>query len=146
MAARSNSERFKLVAATVLSVAVVVSLGFFGYVFVVASGVGGWTPNARSPQAVRARAVDGQLRPGMTRDEVIALFNADKYANASDGVLESLAGSSARVWNDEADLYVNERRQFFWNSYDTAWTVRAGFNSDGHLIHHRVDAERTNGP
>ena len=73
-------------------------------------------------------------------------FLMQTIANASDGVLESLAGSSARVWNDEPDLYVNERRQFFWSSYDTAWTVRAGFNSDGHLIHHRVDAERTNGP
>jgi hypothetical protein len=146
MAAQATRKRVAIVVAAALGVVALVSFGFLSYIVVVASGLGGWVPNADSAQAIRARAVDAQLRPGMTRDEVVALFKEDTFTNATDGMNESLAGSSERVWADEADLYVNEQRRFFWNSYDTAWTVRAGFNSNGYLIHHRVDAERTNGP
>jgi hypothetical protein len=130
----------------VLALAVVAFLGFIGYIALVASGLGGWSPNAHSSQAPRAHAVDAQLHSGLMRDQVIALFKADTYAHPGDGVEESLASASWRVWDDEADLYVNEPRRYFWNSYDTAWAVRAGFDMKGHLIHHRVDAERTNGP
>jgi hypothetical protein len=143
--ARTTTRIFIVIAAALVLI-VAVSLGFLSYVFVVASGRGGWAPNAGSSQAVRARVIDAQLHPGMTRGEVLTLFKTDTDMNATDGMNKSLADSSERVWSDEADLYVNERHRFFWNSYDTVWTVRAGFNNNGYLIHHRVDVERTNGP
>jgi hypothetical protein len=143
--ARTTTNIF-IVISVALVLVVIVSLGFSCYVFVEASGLGGWTPNSSSSQAARARAIDAQLHPGMTRAEALTLFKADSDMNVTDGMNESLAGLSERVWNDEADLYVNEPRRFFWNSYDTAWAVRAGFNNNGYLVHHRVDAERTNGP
>lgn len=143
MVASTTSKIVVAISAAVMLVAVCVAVG---YVLFVASGLGGWEPSTRSTEAARARAVDGQLRVGMTRDQVLAFFESDTHLNPGDGMQASLADSSDRLWDDEADLYINEPRRYFWSSYDTAWTVRAEFDSRGHLIHHRVDPIRTNGP
>jgi hypothetical protein len=141
----AKAQKAVVVIALALAFVVVVLLAFRGYVFVVVSGLGGWAPDARSAQARHASAVDAQLRSGMTRDQVLGLFKADTFAHPKDGMLESLAGSSDRVWDDESDLYVSEPRRYFWNSYDSTWIVRAGFDRSGYLVHHRVDVEKANG-
>lgn len=82
----------------------------------------------------------------MTREEVLALLNGDTYKNSGDKMVASLAGNRDRVWSDEADLYLDESRRYFWNSYDAMWIVRAGFDDRGYLVHHRVDVQRNNGP
>ena len=139
-------QRFTLGIGIAFALVLLALLGYLGLVYVVASGFGGWTPDAHSTQAERAHAMDARLRTRMARDQVLALFKNDTYVNSEDGMLDSLADNSDRVYSDEADLYINEPRRYFWNSYDAAWIVRAGFDSNGHLIHHRIDVEQTNGP
>lgn len=134
-----------------ITIAIVATIAvlFFGFFFVEMMGMGGWEPNKDSPYAVRMHNADSQLRLGMTQKQVKAIFHADIAAHPSDVMEDSsnaFEGHGNPVWSDETDLTAFEPRPHWWTSYDTAWTVRAGFDNKDRLIHHRLQMDKAGGP
>jgi hypothetical protein len=126
-------------------VAIVLLLAFL---YFVATGMGGWEPHRDSAYAVRARSIDAKLRPGMTRQEIKAIFQADIDSNPKDSTedtSDAYWGQGVPTWAVESDLYITEPRPHFWNSFDTGWSVRVGFDN-GKLAHHVVEMSEVNGP
>jgi hypothetical protein len=102
-----------------------------------AIGMGGWYPDSASSYALRVKAIDAQLYPGMPRRDAAKLFAADVGQHPND-----VFGDSA----NELDLDAIEPRKFFWNSFDTAWSLRATFDKRGKLIRHDVQPVQVGGP
>jgi hypothetical protein len=146
MGARRFTLRIWLLAAAVLLVLLLI---FFTFVYAQFMGWGGWQPDKSSVYAKRADLIDDQLTIGMSRDAVMAIFHKDAVAHKRDSwekTSHAYWGNGVTGWADEADLYIFEPRPHFWNSFDTMWTVRAGFDSDGRLIHHTVHLGDCCGP
>jgi hypothetical protein len=117
-------------------------------------GSGGWDPNGDSEYAKRARAVDGRLILGMTRQEVTNIYQADRLHFPGDEIegasrvylgVPYLGTTALKGWHDELDLILMEPRRYFWNSFDTAWVVRAGFSEVGTLSAHEVQGFKAGG-
>ena len=85
----------------------------------------------------------------MTRQRVRAILHADIVANPGDWIeyfSDAFKGDGNPVWPNETDLIALEPRPHFWNSFDTAWTVRAAFAKNERLIHHRLEMVAACGP
>lgn len=135
--------------AIAVGVVVIVVVLFVGFMFIQFMGMGGWEPDKNSSYAVRMRAMDARLRLGMTRQQVKAIFHADIASNHRDTAEDSsnaFEGAGNPVWSSETDLTAFEPRRHFWNSFDTAWTVRAGFDKNDKLIRHRLQVDEAGGP
>lgn len=142
---RSRLRVWLLIAAAII----VLLLMFLAYVYAQLMGWGGWEPNTNSAYAKRAHLINSQLKIGMSRDAVTAIFDndaaqyhADRWGNNS----HTYGNPGEPPWADEADLYVFEPRRHFWNSFDTLWEVRAGFDEGGRLNRHTIDPEDCCGP
>src|SRR5581483_6167975 len=102
-----------LLAASLLVLLVV----FCAYVYAEFMGWGGWQPDASSASAERAHRIDAQLRTGMPRAAVTAIFQKDSAAHQRDrweNVRHPYSGDGRTGWADEADLDVFEPRPHFW--------------------------------
>jgi hypothetical protein len=135
----------------IIAVAIVVLLIglFLVFLYTQFMGLGGWEPDKTSAYAVRARSVDGKMHPGMTRQQVKAIFQADIAANPGDNTEDTSNaywGRDVPTWPIESDLYITEPRPHFWNSFDTGWTVRVAFDKSGKLIDHRLQMDAVGGP
>ncbi len=142
-ARRSTLRVWLSLAATLL----VLLLLFFAFVY--AQLLGAWQPDRSSIYAKRADFIDAQLKIRMSRDDVRAIFQKDTAAYKLDKwerTGHAYWGNGVTGWADEADLYIFEPRPHFWNEFDTVWTVRAGFDNGGRLIHHTVDLGVCCGP
>jgi len=112
---------------------------------------GDWKPDRHSEYAQRAYYADSRLRLGMTRQEVKAIFRADIAQNPADQMDDShnaYAGIGVPIWENETDLGITEPHPFwdYFLSADAEWSVRAGFDKSGRLIHHGVRVDWVNGP
>lgn len=146
MGARRSRLRIWLLIAAAL---IVLLFAFFAFVYAQLMGWGGWEPDKNSVYAKRAHFIDSQLRIGMSRDAVTAIFDKDTLNHPRDSwesTSHAYWGHGVTGWADEADLYIFEPRPHFWNSFDTMWTVRAGFDKHRRLIHHTVDLGDCCGP
>jgi hypothetical protein len=137
----------------IIATVAALSVGFVAMQFM---SLGGWEPDEHSPYATRMRAIDARLQPGMTRQQVKAIFRADVAANPGDMMLDSsdtLGGTLPvsrihlnGIGSNEADLTAFEPRRHFWNSFKTAWTVRATFDRNDRLTHHRLAMDASGSP
>jgi hypothetical protein len=146
MDARRSSLRFWLL---LTAAVVVLLLGLLVFAYMQMMGLGGWEPDANSSYAKRARLIDSELKIGMPRDAVTAIFHKDALEHHGDSwknTTHAHWGNGVSGWADEADLYIFEPRPHFWNSFDTMWTVRAGFDKRGRLIHRTVHLGDCCGP
>jgi len=85
----------------------------------------------------------------MTEAEVKDLFRADIKAHHGDSTEDSedaYWGPNEPKWHIETDFYVFEPRRYFWNSFDTMWTIRVRFDSRGRLVEHRLSLGDCCGP
>jgi len=130
-------------------VGIIVAVGLFcGFAYFELMGWGGWHPDINSVSAKRARTVDGNLRVGMSSAEVLRIFHSDERSNPRDsderpGFICTNCGPPRP---GEIDLDIFDPRQNWWNSFDTIWSVRTGFDPRGRLTWHHIDMDICCGP